>query len=257
MRYGFKSRLARGRPALGCLANMGSPVAAEILGLAGYDCVMVDMEHGPGDVFNTLQQLQAIAATPAVPLLRVPENAPVYLKRALDAGPNGVMVPAVETAEDARQAVAACRYPPRGLRGVAHPIARASGYGTDTARYIAESEAELLIICQVETLQGVEHARAIAAEDGVDMIFLGPMDLSASAGFFNVPDHPQVEALIGRVEAEVKTAGKLLGGLATPARPASVLFERGYAFVLDAVDIGLLRDAARKSVEASRRYTAG
>ncbi|MGB8275860.1 MAG: aldolase/citrate lyase family protein [Alphaproteobacteria bacterium] len=256
MKYGFRNRLEDGRPALGCLANMGSAVAAEILGRAGYDCVMTDMEHGPGDVLNTVHQLQAVEATPAVALVRVPENAPVYLKRVLDAGPNGVMIPAVQTPADAQNAVAACRYPPRGVRGVAHPIARASGYGTDLARYMADFERELLVICQIETMAGVENARAIAATEGVDMIFLGPMDLSASAGFFNEPDHPEVEALIGRVEAEVKGAGRMLGGLSTKARPASVLFERGYAFVLDAVDIGLLRDAARNSVEASLKYTA-
>lgn len=255
MKYGFKSRLLQGRPALGALANLGSPVAAEILGAAGYDFVMVDMEHGPGDVLNAVQQFQAIEATPAVPLVRVPENAAMQLKRALDAGPNGVMVPAVQTAEEAAYAVAACRYPPRGIRGVAHPIARASGYGTDLERYMAEGEQELLVICQIETLTGVDNAAEIAAVDGVDMVFLGPMDLSASAGRFDEPDHKKVETLVRRVEKATKKAGKMLGGLATKGRPASELFKRGYALVLDAVDIGLLRDAARRSVRAGRKFT--
>lgn len=252
---GIKRRLRAGRPALCCLANMGSAVAAEILGLSGYDAVMIDMEHGPGDVLNTVGQLQALAGTPAAALVRVPENAPAHLKRVLDAGPQGVMVPAISTAADAERAIAACRYPPRGIRGVAHPIARASGYGTDLRRYMERVEEDLLVICQIETREGVENAEAIAAIDGFDMIFLGPMDLSASAGHFNEPDHPEVYKLIAEVETAAKAGNKMLGGLATAGRPAAVLFERGYQLVIDAVDIGLLRDSAVRNVEAVQAYT--
>ena len=107
---GFKARLLAQRPALCCLSNMASPVAAEILGHSGYDAVMIDMEHGPGDMLNTVAQLQALAGTGAAPLVRVPENAAVYLKRVLDAGPDGVMVPAVSTKADAEKVVAAYAY---------------------------------------------------------------------------------------------------------------------------------------------------
>jgi len=251
----IKARLRSGRRALCCLANMGSPTAAEIVALAGYDAVMIDMEHGPGDIMNTVAQLQALAGTPASALVRVPENAPVHLKRVLDAGPHGVMVPAVSSAAEAERAVAACRYPPRGIRGVAHPIARASGYGTDLERYLKKAEDELLVICQIETRPGVENASAIAGTDGVDMIFLGPMDLSASAGHFNEPDHPEVAELMSRVEAAAQAAGKMLGGLATAGRPAAALFERGYHLVIDAIDIALLREGARRNVEAAADYT--
>jgi 4-hydroxy-2-oxoheptanedioate aldolase len=253
---GIKARLRSGRPALCCLANMGSAVAAEILGRAGYCTVMIDMEHGPGDTMITLAQLQALAATPAAALVRVPENAPVHLKRVLDAGPAGVMVPAVSTRAEAERAVAFCRYPPRGIRGVAHPIARASGYGTDLERYMRDCENDLLVICQIETMDGVKNAASIARTDGVDMIFVGPMDLSASAGYFNQPDHPAVAKLVARVEAEVSAAGKLLGGLATAGNPAAALFERGYDLVIDAIDIALIRDGAQRNVEAARKFTA-
>ena len=252
---GIKARLRSGRPALCCLSNMGSPAATEIVGLSGYDAVMIDMEHGPGDIMATVAQLQALAGTPAASLVRVPENAPVHLKRVLDAGPHGVMVPAVSTGAEAERAVAACRYPPRGIRGVAHSIARASGYGTDLDRYLAQGEEQLLVICQIETRDGVENAAAIAGTDGVDMVFLGPMDLSASAGHFNEPDHPDVVALMSRVEAAVTAAGKMLGGLATSGRPAAALFERGYHLVIDAIDIVLLRDGASRNVEAAKKYT--
>lgn len=253
---GIKARLQSGPPVLCCLANMGSPVAAEIVGLCGYDAVMIDMEHGFGDYASAVAQFQALAGTPAAALVRVAENTPVNLKRILDAGPQGVMVPMISTRAEAEVAVAACRYPPRGIRGVAHSIARASGYGTDLRHYIARAEDELLVICQIENRAGVKNASAIAKTDGVDMVFLGPMDLSASAGHFNDPDHPEVERLVSRVETAVRDAGKMLGGLATAGRPATELFERGYDLVIDAVDIALLRDAAARNVEAARKYMA-
>ncbi|MEE9139783.1 MAG: aldolase/citrate lyase family protein, partial [Alphaproteobacteria bacterium] len=179
MTQSFKERLKGGRPALGCLVNMASPIATEIIACAGYDCVMIDLEHGPGDVLTAVQQMQAVSGTACAPLIRVAERAAVHLKRALDAGPAGVMVPMVSTGEEAHEVVAACRYPPAGVRGVAHTIARASGYGTQVQRYVERAEAELLVICQIETLEGVDNADQIAATEGIDMIFIGPMDLSA------------------------------------------------------------------------------
>lgn len=255
MTQGFKDRLKGGRPALGCLLDMASPIAAEIVAAAGYDCVMIDLEHGPGGLLDATAQMQAVSGYACAPLVRVPENAAVHLKRALDAGPAGVMVPMVDSGEAARTAVSACRYPPRGVRGVAHTIARASGYGTGLDRYLARGEEELLVICQIETREGVDNAAVIAGSEGVDMVFVGPMDLSASAGHFNDPDHREVDALMRRVEAAATAAGTLLGALATPGRPAAALFERGYHLVLDAVDVVLLRDAARANVEAARPFT--
>lgn len=253
---GIKARLRSGRPILCALANMGSAIATEIVGLCGYDAVMIDLEHGFGDYADAVAQLQALAGTPAASLVRVAENTAVNLKRILDAGPQGVMVPMISTPTEAEMAVAACRYAPRGIRGVAHAIARASGYGTDVRRYVAQAESELLLICQIENRTGVRNAAAIAATDGVDMIFLGPMDLSASAGHFNEPDHPEVERLIRDVETAVRSTGKMLGGLATRGRPAGELFDRGYDLVIDAVDIALLRDAAVRNVQAARKYTS-
>ena len=138
---------------------------------------------------------------------------------------------------------------------MAHSIARAANYGVNVDRYIGETEKNLLIICQIETLAGVDNAAAVAATDGVDMIFIGPMDLSASAGRFNEPDHPDVAKLIERVERDVTAAGKMLGGLATAARPAANLFDRGYRLVIDAIDIALLRDGALRNVAAAKTFT--
>ncbi len=251
----FKKRLKDGRPALGCLSNMGSPVAAEILATSGYDAVMTDMEHGPGDFQNAVQQFQAITAGGAAPLIRVPANDPVDLKRALDAGPAGVMVPAVSSADEARAAVKACRYPPEGIRGVAHSVIRASGYGVDIGGYLEWFKTEFLLICQIETMDGVDAVDAIAAVEGVDMLLVGPMDLSASAGHFNNPDCATIDALMARVGEAAKNAGALLGTMATAGRTAPALFEAGYHFVLDTVDIALLREMAQAKVAASRSYT--
>ncbi len=251
----FKTRLKKGRPALGCLSNMGSPVAAEIIAASGYDAVMTDMEHGSGDFANAVQQFQAITAGGAVPLIRIPANDPVDLKRALDAGPAGVMVPAVSSAAEAAAAVNACRYPPQGIRGVAHSVARASGYGTDVEGYLQWLEAEFLLICQIETMEGVGDVDAIAAVEGVDMLLVGPMDLSASAGHFNDPDCAEMDAPMARVAESAGNEGVLLGTMATAGRTAPDLFEAGYDFVLDTVDIAILREAARAKVVASRKYT--
>ena len=251
----FKDRLKKGPSALGCLANMGSAIAAEILAASGYDSVMVDLEHGPGDILNAIHQMQAITAGGAVPLLRVPDNDPVWLKRALDSGPAGIMVPAIGTVDAARAAVTACRYPPEGIRGVAHSIARASGYGTNLTDYLERGLTDFLLIAQIETMEGLDNVEAIAAVDGIDMLFVGPMDLSASAGYFNQPDHPDMENLLTRIEQAAKAQGKYLGALATPGRPAEALFKRCYHFVLDSVDIAILRDAALEKVAACRKYT--
>jgi len=234
---------------------MGSPVATEILAASGYDAVMTDMEHGPGDFANAVQQFQAITAAGAAPLIRVPANDPVDLKRALDAGPAGVMIPAVSSAAEAAAAVDACRYPPQGIRGVAHSVARASGYGTDVEGYLQWLETEFLLICQIETMEGLGDVDAIAAVAGVDMLLVGPMDLSASAGHFNDPDCTEMDSLMDRVAEAAGSGGVLLGTMATAGRAAPDLFKAGYDFVLDTVDIALLREAARAKVAASRKFT--
>ena len=178
----LKRRLAAGGRALGCWLDMVSPLAAEIVALAGYDCVMIDHEHGPGSLMEAIGQIHAISGTSASPLMRVPWNDPVTIKRALDLGVEGLMIPAVSSAEEARAAVAACRYPPAGVRGAAYGAIRASRYGLDRDDYRERVNDNLLLICQIETLQGVEAIPDIARVPGVDVLFFGPYDLSGSAG---------------------------------------------------------------------------
>ncbi len=253
MTESFKARLAQGRGAVGIWIESYDPVAAEILATAGYDCAMIDLEHGPGSYRDAQLVMQAMRGTACAPLVRVPVNSRVEIKRALDIGAVGVMCPSVSTVEDARESAIACRYPGAGgVRGMAPAIVRAADYGRDAQGYIARSDREVLTICQIETRAGVENIDAIAAVEGVDLLFIGPMDLSGDMGQVGNPDHPDVQAAIAKVEAAVRAAGKLLGAVPTGAHSARELLARGYNMVLPDADTLLLRDGARASLAALR-----
>jgi 2-keto-3-deoxy-L-rhamnonate aldolase RhmA len=249
----LKARFAAGERAVGCWLNLCSPIAAEIVAQAGYDAVLIDMEHGPGSYHDALRLLQAVAGHPAAPMARVPVNDAVPIKRTLDVGVSGIMIPAVDSVEEAHAAVAACRYAPRGNRGMAASIVRAADYGARWRDYVAEIDERLLIMCQIESAAAVEAAADIAAVDGVDLLFIGPFDLSAALGYLGQPDHPDVRARIGDVEAAAKAAGKRLGGIVTDERDAAALFAAGYDLVMSDADVGLLRDGAAANLAAARR----
>ena len=247
-----KRRVTSGQPVFGCWLEMCSPIVAEIIAQAGYDAVLIDLEHGPGSILDAVSLMHAVQARACAPLIRVPSNDPVVLKRVLDIGVVGVMIPAVNTAAQATAAVSACRYPPKGIRGMAASIVRASDYGANWRDYAAAADKSLLIMCQIESAEGVDNAAAIAAVEGVDMLFIGPFDLSASLGHFGEPDHPEVRKKIAQVEAAAKQAGRALGGIPTPGRSADDLLAAGYRLILADADVGLLGEAARARVKALR-----
>lgn len=253
----LKARLEGGTPAIGVWSLLPSPGAAEILAGAGYDAVMIDLEHGPAGFAEATELVRAVEGRGAAALMRVPANDPVHLKRALDTGIEGVMVPQVSSRAEAEAAVAGCRYPPAGHRGMAATVVRASGYGARWRPYIGEADARLLRICQIETPDAVAAVADIAAVDGVDMLFVGPFDLSANLGYPGEPDHPEVAAAVRRVEQAAKAAGKHLGGITTPQRDAAALLAAGYDFLIPDADVVLLRGAAEGSVAAFRRHTGG
>ena len=245
-------RLAAGKKALGCWLSSGDPTAAEIIGHAGYDFVLIDHEHGPGDPLSAVTLLRALSASPSTVLMRVAWNDPVRIKRALDIGVEGIMVPMVETADQARAAVAAAKYPPAGIRGCASSVVRASGYGTADAAYLARVNDELVVMCQIESGRAVDNAAEIAAVDGVDVLFIGPNDLAADIGRPGDTLHDDSRALIARAEDTIRAAGAKLAAVPYGGMNWAEMFARGYDLIPASSDITLLRDGALADVAAHR-----
>lgn len=248
----LKSRLAKGQPCLGAWLFSESPVAAEIFGHVGYDFVMIDHEHGFGGLPDAVRQMQALQAFPPTQLMRVPWNDPVYIKRALDSGAEGVMIPFVQNAQEAAAAVEACMYPPAGIRGCAASAVRTSNFGLDSAEYIAKANGNLVIMLQIETEASISSIPEIAKVEGIDCLFIGPTDLSASIGKPMQYDDPEVKALLERAEKTVKDAGMKMGAVPHSGLDFQGLFDRGYDLVCGGSDIGHLRQGALGQVQAHR-----
>ena len=247
----LKQRLMDGEKVLGCWTMLGHPQVVEILSLAGFDYLVLDQEHGLGDPTTLAAQLHAMSATPTVGVVRVPWNDHVYLKRVLDVGAEAVLIPSVDTADDARAAVAACLYPTRGRRGTAASSVRASSYGM-APDYVATCADNLLIAIQIESAKAVENIDDIVAVEGVDLIFIGPFDLSATVGQMGNLKHPEVAKLIEHAETRIKAAGRPMGTVPHPGCTWKDMFDRGYQFVNAGSDIARLRDGAVADVKSFR-----
>ncbi len=243
MKY-LHDQLRAGARLFGTWNNLGSSVASEITGLAGFDWVLIDMEHGSGDYGNLVHQIQAVSATPAAPIVRVAWNDPVAFKRILDLGASGIMVPYVQTAEEARVAVRAMRYPPNGIRGVAS-LNRATGFGVSFNEYVRRADTELLTIVQIETPLAVENANEIAGVDGVDVLFVGPLDLSTGLGVQGRYDDPSYLAAVERVAAAAEGAGKASGILLLDPGSLGPMLELGLRFIALGSDGGLVAAGMR------------
>lgn len=246
-----KQRLKNGENVLGCWTMLGSPHVVELLGFAGFDYLILDQEHGLGDPTSLSFQLQAMAATPATSVVRVPWNDHVYLKRVIDAGAEGVLIPSIDTAEEARAAVAACRYPPRGRRGTAASSVRASNYGM-APDYVAGCCDNLLVVIQIESAKAVENIDEILAVEGIDVVFIGPFDLSATVGQMGNLKHPEVARLIEHAESRIRAAGLPMGTVPHPGCTWKDMFARGYQFVNAGSDVAKLRDSSLADVKAFR-----
>ena len=246
-----KERLKAGRKVLGCWTALGCAPVVELLGFTGFDYLLLDQEHGLGDLGSLAVQLQAMSATPATSVVRVQWNDQVVLKRVLDAGVEGVMIPLVETAEEARAAVASCRYPPKGRRGAAASSARASNYGM-AADYVATCADNLLVVLQIESEKGVQNIEEILKVEGIDVMFIGPHDLSGTVGQLGNLKHPEVAALIERAERAIMASGIPMGTVPHPGSTALQMFERGYSFVNAGSDVSRLRDSSLADVRAFR-----
>lgn len=239
----LKQHLRSGQAAIGCWLHTPSADAAEILSSCGFDFLLIDHEHGPGSLTDAIAQMRAVKAIGGPPvILRVPGHDPVYVKRVLDSGATGIMFPNVESAAAAKAAVAACKFPPAGIRGAAG-IVRAAGYGADPG-YFARADEEILVICQIETATAVEHIAEIAAVPGVDCLFIGPRDLSGSIGKGGLYDDPEVKALLQKAAERILKSGCLLGSIAPNVAATKAMLARGYRLILPAGDVTLLREGA-------------
>jgi 4-hydroxy-2-oxoheptanedioate aldolase len=250
----LKQRVVAGETLLGTFVNLGSSLTAEIIGAAGYDWALLDLEHGAGDEKEVLLQIQALEHTPAVPLVRIESDSRPRFHRVLDFGAAGIMVPRVDSVEQAKDVVARMHYPPRGVRGVAQ-MNRACSFGKTFTEYVSVAENQLLCIVQIESPQAVKNAEQIAAIRGVDVLFVGPVDLSYSMGIFGKFEDPVFVQALKSVAGAAKKAGKTAGILLKNPDDAALFLAMGYTFLGCGSDSGMLRGAADSQLERLRRST--
>ncbi|PCF93817.1 HpcH/HpaI aldolase family protein [Vreelandella nigrificans] len=243
----FKSALAKGDPMWGCWAGFATGYAAEIVASTGFDWLLIDGEHAPNTVPTILAQLQAVAPYASSPVVRSVNQDAALIKQLLDVGVQTLMVPMVESGEQAAALVRAMRYPPHGIRGVGGGLVRATRWdGVDD--YLTKAHEALCLIVQIESPKGVEQAEAIAATEGVDAVFIGPADLSVGMGHPGNPGHPDVQQAIEKVIKTVQAAGKPVGILAPLEDDARRYQALGCQFIAVGIDISLLRQGALATV---------
>lgn len=247
------TRHKSGFPASGCWVNIFDPIIGELVGRCGYDYAMIDMEHSPADLQQTLSMIRAVQLGGAKAIVRVPDKQPQWIGRLMDMGADGVMVPMVNSAQEAEQLAAAAIYAPEGTRGMAAPIVRATGYGVNTEHYLDNYRSQFMLLLQIETAQAVDAATEIAAVEGVDCVFIGPFDLAGSLGFRAEPDHKVTRTAIRKVSKATKDAGKLLSTLNTPKSGTKSLLNAGYDLVFSGTDVSMLRQAMSDDAALSER----
>jgi 2-keto-3-deoxy-L-rhamnonate aldolase RhmA len=239
-----KKLLKEGKKVTAAWAQAASPITAEILGDAGFDAVMIDLEHGPGDIMMLINQINALKGQPAIPFVRAPWNDFVQLKKILDAGVYGVLVPYVNSAEEAEAAVKAVRYPTEGIRGVAGSP-KAPHFGNNSMEYMKRANEEIFLMTAVETPEAVANLDDLLKVEKLDGIFIGPMDLATSMGYFGNPQHPEVQKAIREVEAKVFASDKILATVAGSWDDAKMKYDRGYQMLLLMSDTVTLSKTAR------------
>src|SRR6188474_992195 len=238
----FKRALRAGRPQIGLWSSLSSSYTVEVIAGAGFDWILLDSEHSPNDLENLLTQLQAAAPYPTHPVVRVPWNDMVNMKRVLDVGAQSLLIPYVQNAEEARDAVAHTRYPPAGVRGVAGTT-RASRFGR-VKDYAKRAHEEICVLLQVETESALKSIEAICGIDGVDGVFIGPADLHASLGYAGETANPKVKPLIDDAIRRIRKAGKAPGILTPNEADARHWLECGALFTAEGSDVGILARGA-------------
>lgn len=235
----FKARLKTGEPQIGLWLGLADAYCAELAANAGFDWLLIDGEHAPNDLRSLLGQLQAIAPYPSQPIIRPVVGDTALIKQVLDIGVQTLLVPMVESAEQARELVRAITYPPHGVRGVGSALARASRWNS-VPGYLDKADEEMCLLVQIENTVGLANLDEIASVDGVDGVFIGPADLSAAMGHRGNPGHPDVQAAIEDAIARVRKAGKAVGILSADETLARRYLELGATFVAVGVDTTVL-----------------
>jgi len=238
----FKAALKAKTPQIGLWASIPSNYTAEVIAGAGFDWVLLDTEHAPSDIETVVTQLQAVSAYPVTPVVRVPWNDMVTIKRYLDTGVQTILVPQVNTVEEAKNAVAYTRFPGAGLRGVAGST-RATRFGR-IKNYFRHAHEETCLLIQAESREALANIEAFAAIDGIDGIFIGPADLHASLGYLGERAHQDVMPIIDDAIARIETAGKAAGILTDNEENARRWLKCGATFVAVGADLGILARGA-------------
>lgn len=246
----LRAKFAAGQKCLGIWGMAINTIYTEIIAAAGYDFVILDNEHGPSMPGDTLPHIQLLSHMNVPTIVRVPWNDQVYLKRTLDAGAETIMVPMVETAEQAKAVVSACRYPPQGQRSFG-PW-RDAGVERDIDAWWREANKRTFIIVQIESAKAVENVEAIAAVDGVDALFIGPNDLSGTIGKLRQYDDPQFLKLVAAALGAIRKSGKPAGVVPYGNKTIAQLFDDGFSMVAAQTELTLLAGAARADVAANR-----
>ncbi|MBK3738532.1 4-hydroxy-2-oxoheptanedioate aldolase [Paraburkholderia nemoris] len=241
----FKAALANGQRQIGFWLSMADAYLAEVSATAGFEWLLIDAEHAPNDVRSILAQLQAVAPYSAEAVVRPVNGDPALLKRLLDIGARNLLVPMIDTADQARACVAAVRYPPHGIRGVGSAVGRASRWSSRTD-YLDIADSEICLLVQAETVTALDNLEAICAVEGVDGVFIGPADLAASMGHRGKPGHPEVQNAIEAAMRTIIASGKAAGTLTSDPVLARRYLELGCTFVATGVDILTFANAARK-----------
>ena len=237
----LKKKLINRQKVLGCWTSLDNEITSEMLANVGFNFLLIDHEHGYGDVRGITRQIQSLKETDCSALVRMPKDDEVYVKKTLDSGVNSLMFPLVNNRKEAENIVEMCRYAPNGYRGMY--ISRASNYGMNIKNYYENIEKNLLIVCQIETAEGVSNIEEIGKVEGVDMMFIGPMDLSTNIGKFGKFDDPVVIATIEQAKEKIFKSGKFSGILPYGNYSWKDLFDQGFDLSTAGTELSILRDA--------------
>lgn len=235
----LRQDLLAGKTLIGCWSALSNPISTEVLGLAGFDWLLLDGEHAPNDISSFVVQLMALKNSKSAAVVRPPTNEPVIIKRLLDIGFANFLIPYVETREQAELAVAATRYPPAGIRGVSVSH-RGNMFGT-VPDYLAQANDNISVMVQIESQVGIDNLDAIASVEGIDSLFVGPSDLAAALGYLGNAGHPEVQSAIKYILDRAKAHGKPSGILAPVEADARRYIEWGATFVAVGSDLGVFR----------------